>query len=361
RQGRCCASWAPPAYPPACSWPGLRPNGCPRRWAYPVVAKLQAASLLHKSDIGGVVLGIASDQQLREAVQRLGDIAREHGIEARGVLVEPMQPFDHELLLGLRRDPRFGATLTLGRDGIDLLVLRSAAPTLFCAGGDIEEFALGAAALERQGAALRELMAAMARCPLPLLAVARGKAAGAGVILLAMTDLVIAAQDLSLACPEMAFSMYPVIVQAALETKISAARAPAMPQRPGAGCGGGARPGAGDRRARPRRLRRAGRAAPGLLRRTARGPGHRPQGQAGDGAARCRGGQDTGARAVDARELPHPGRAGDDPALPGGPAHTARGLSGGVYRRAAMCHTFIFPGERNSLSSEWQPNPPKNW
>jgi len=75
------------------------------------------------------------------------------------------------------------------------------------------------------GAALRELMAAMARCPLPLLAVARGKAAGAGVILLAMTDLVIAAQDLSLACPEMAFSMYPVIVQAALETKISAARA----------------------------------------------------------------------------------------------------------------------------------------
>lgn len=29
---RCCASWAPPAYPPACSWPGLRPNGCPRRW-----------------------------------------------------------------------------------------------------------------------------------------------------------------------------------------------------------------------------------------------------------------------------------------------------------------------------------------
>ncbi|WP_262358363.1 enoyl-CoA hydratase-related protein, partial [Bordetella pertussis] len=61
-----------------------------------------------------------------------------------------------------------------------------------------------------QGAALRELMAAMARCPLPLLAVARGKAAGAGVILLAMTDLVIAAQDLSLACPEMAFSMYPV-------------------------------------------------------------------------------------------------------------------------------------------------------
>ncbi|AZW33061.1 acetate--CoA ligase family protein [Bordetella bronchiseptica] len=99
---------------------GPAPERLPAPLAYPVVAKLQAASLLHKSDIGGVVLGIASDQQLREAVQRLGDIAREHGIEARGVLVEPMQPFDHELLLGLRRDPRFGATLTLGRGGVEV-------------------------------------------------------------------------------------------------------------------------------------------------------------------------------------------------------------------------------------------------
>ncbi|WP_261290555.1 acetate--CoA ligase family protein, partial [Bordetella pertussis] len=59
---------------------GPAPERLPAPLAYPVVAKLQAASLLHKSDIGGVVLGIASDQQLREAVQRLGDIAREHGI-----------------------------------------------------------------------------------------------------------------------------------------------------------------------------------------------------------------------------------------------------------------------------------------
>lgn len=110
-------------------------------------------------------------------------------------------------------------------DGICMVVLRSASPSLFCAGGDIEEFASGPAMLEAQGAGLRELMAALARCPVPVVAVARGKAAGAGVILLAMTDIVIAATDLSLTCPEIVFNMYPVIVQAALETKISAARA----------------------------------------------------------------------------------------------------------------------------------------
>ncbi|WP_439811208.1 acetate--CoA ligase family protein [Bordetella bronchiseptica] len=87
--------------------------------ALPAAAQ-PAASLLHKSDIGGVVLNIGSDAQLREAVHRLAGIAQAHGIEARGVLIEPMQPFDHELLLGLRRDPRFGATLTLGRGGVEV-------------------------------------------------------------------------------------------------------------------------------------------------------------------------------------------------------------------------------------------------
>lgn len=110
-------------------------------------------------------------------------------------------------------------------DGAGMILLRSASPALFCAGGDIDEFALGPGSLEKQGDSLRELMTVMARCPLPILAIAQGKAAGAGVILLAMTDIVIAAQDLALSCPEIAFNMYPVMVQIALETKISAAQA----------------------------------------------------------------------------------------------------------------------------------------
>jgi len=124
------------------------------------------------------------------------------------------------MLADLRR-----AIDSVARDGIGMVVLRSASPALFCAGGDIEEFASGPAMLAAQGEGLRDVMLALARCPVPVVALARGKAAGAGVILLAMTDIVIAAEDLSLVCPEIAFNMYPVIVQVALETKISAARA----------------------------------------------------------------------------------------------------------------------------------------
>ncbi|WP_353146044.1 enoyl-CoA hydratase/isomerase family protein [Pollutimonas bauzanensis] len=106
-----------------------------------------------------------------------------------------------------------------------LILLRSTSAKVFCAGGDIDEFLQGPKQLATQGAALKEAMLALSQCPVPVLAIAAGKAAGAGVILLAMTDIVIAAENLSLSCPEIAFNMYPVIVQAALETKISSAQA----------------------------------------------------------------------------------------------------------------------------------------
>lgn len=88
--------------------------------SYPLVAKLQADTLMHKSDIGGVVLGIKDDRQLVAAVSSLRQIAERNHVDALGVLIEPMVPFDDEILLGLRRDPRFGPTLTLGRGGIDV-------------------------------------------------------------------------------------------------------------------------------------------------------------------------------------------------------------------------------------------------
>lgn len=87
---------------------------------YPVAAKLQAATLLHKSDAGGVVLHIGSDAELAAALARLHEVARRQQLDLQGVLVEAMVPFDHELLLGLRRDPRFGAVLTLARGGVEV-------------------------------------------------------------------------------------------------------------------------------------------------------------------------------------------------------------------------------------------------
>lgn len=86
----------------------------------PLVAKLQSAQLLHKSDAGGVVLNLRDTGRLADAVATLRDIGARLDIDMQGVLVEQMVPFDHELLLGLRRDPRFGAMLTVARGGVEV-------------------------------------------------------------------------------------------------------------------------------------------------------------------------------------------------------------------------------------------------
>lgn len=86
----------------------------------PLVAKLQSAQLLHKSDAGGVILHIRDAGRLSDAIASLRDIGARLGLDMQGVLVEKMVPFDHELLLGLRRDPRFGAVLTVARGGVEV-------------------------------------------------------------------------------------------------------------------------------------------------------------------------------------------------------------------------------------------------
>ncbi|MDO8767672.1 MAG: acetate--CoA ligase family protein [Burkholderiaceae bacterium] len=87
---------------------------------FPVAAKLQAISLLHKSDAGAVVLRIKSREELDRAVTQLLDIGHTQQMEVQGVLVEQMIEFDHELLLGLRRDAQFGPVLTLARGGVQV-------------------------------------------------------------------------------------------------------------------------------------------------------------------------------------------------------------------------------------------------
>ncbi|NYT22032.1 acetate--CoA ligase family protein [Alcaligenaceae bacterium] len=95
-------------------------GGLPGPLSYPVVAKLQADDLLHKSDIGGVILHIGDDEQLAGAIATLKQVAGGRQVRAHGILLESMQAFDQELLLGLRRDARFGPTLTLGRGGVEV-------------------------------------------------------------------------------------------------------------------------------------------------------------------------------------------------------------------------------------------------
>ncbi|MGD2068578.1 MAG: acetate--CoA ligase family protein [Gemmatimonadota bacterium] len=88
----------------------------------PVVLKVLADGLVHKSDVGGVVVGAEGDHEVRSAFRR---VTREPvvrgvpGTAIRGAVVAPCvrSPLA-ELLVGVRRDPDVGALLTVGAGGL---------------------------------------------------------------------------------------------------------------------------------------------------------------------------------------------------------------------------------------------------
>jgi acyl-CoA synthetase (NDP forming) len=93
---------------------------------YPVVLKAQSAALSHKSDVGGVALGIADDASLANAWRKLhADIAKARpDLQLDGVLIEAMTRPGVELILGARNDPDWGPSLTVGLGGIWTEALR---------------------------------------------------------------------------------------------------------------------------------------------------------------------------------------------------------------------------------------------
>ncbi len=89
-----------------------------RRLGRSVALKLDAVGLVHKSDVGGVALGLVGDDAVYGAALSMLDAARRRGLEVRGLLVQPMTPPGLELILGIRRDPLFGASVLVGLGGV---------------------------------------------------------------------------------------------------------------------------------------------------------------------------------------------------------------------------------------------------
>lgn len=87
---------------------------------YPVALKAQAAALPHKSDAGGVIIGIRDASALRAAWRKLHEnIARaKPGLALDGVLVEAMAKPGLEMIVGARRDPEWGTILIVGLGGV---------------------------------------------------------------------------------------------------------------------------------------------------------------------------------------------------------------------------------------------------
>ena len=87
---------------------------------YPVVIKVVSPDISHKSDVGGVVMGIDSSAALKEAYGRLLQRVKQRAPAAAitGVVVEKMvTDVDYELILGAKKDRDFGAVILFGMGG----------------------------------------------------------------------------------------------------------------------------------------------------------------------------------------------------------------------------------------------------
>jgi acetyltransferase len=104
------------------------------REGYPIVMKIHSPDITHKSDVGGVRLGLANAQAVREAyVYMMSSVkARRPDARVTGVSVERMvsRGNGRELMVGITRDPVFGPAITFGAGGIAVEVLRDRAVAL---------------------------------------------------------------------------------------------------------------------------------------------------------------------------------------------------------------------------------------
>ena len=93
---------------------------------YPLVMKIASPDILHKSDIGGIRVGIKDEIELAEAYEEIIARGRSYMADARiwGVTLQQLIPKGREIIIGVNRDPQFGPLLMFGLGGIYVEVLK---------------------------------------------------------------------------------------------------------------------------------------------------------------------------------------------------------------------------------------------
>ncbi len=95
-------------------------------FGYPVVLKIASPDILHKTDVGGVKVGLQNAADVRDAFDLIVYRAQRYvpGAKIWGCLVQEMVPKGMEVLVGMNRDPQFGPLVTFGLGGIYVEVLK---------------------------------------------------------------------------------------------------------------------------------------------------------------------------------------------------------------------------------------------
>jgi len=93
---------------------------------FPIVMKIASPDIIHKTDAGGVKIGIKTEKEARIAYQEIIFEAKKYNKKAKisGVIVYPMVPQGTEIIIGIMKDPHFGPVIMFGLGGIFVEVLK---------------------------------------------------------------------------------------------------------------------------------------------------------------------------------------------------------------------------------------------
>ncbi|PIV69060.1 MAG: acetyl-CoA synthetase [Candidatus Aenigmarchaeota archaeon CG01_land_8_20_14_3_00_37_9] len=87
---------------------------------YPLVLKVVSKDIIHKTDAGGVIIGVKNEKELRDGLIELIKNIKKNKPEARidGIFVQKMLPKAAEVIVGGKKDPTFGQVLLFGLGGV---------------------------------------------------------------------------------------------------------------------------------------------------------------------------------------------------------------------------------------------------
>ena len=93
---------------------------------YPLVLKIVSPDIIHKSDVGGVIINLKNVKDVQKAYKQILKNVRKHKSKATivGMLVQEMAPSSTEVIVGATKDPQFGPAIMFGLGGIFVEVLK---------------------------------------------------------------------------------------------------------------------------------------------------------------------------------------------------------------------------------------------
>ncbi|MDY6957947.1 MAG: acetate--CoA ligase family protein [Halobacteriota archaeon] len=95
-----------------------------KKIGFPVVLKVLSPDIIHKSDVGGVKLGLASEEEVKSGYDELIANAKKVSENITGIGVQRMADPGVEIIVGMTKDPQFGPALMFGLGGVFVEILK---------------------------------------------------------------------------------------------------------------------------------------------------------------------------------------------------------------------------------------------